>query len=287
MKPPPFAYARASSLDEALSLLAAAGEDAKLLAGGQSLMPLLTYRLARPTHLVDIGHLPGLNAITHADDALVIGALARHAQLELSASLTGPWQALREAASQIGHLPIRVRGTFGGSLAHADPAAELPVACIALQAQFVLRSCDGSRVVPADQFFAGPFMTILGPAEALTEARFPAPPPRLRSAFEEFTIRSGDFALASAAAALRLGADGTAHDARIAIGGVGPVPLRAAEAEAALEGTALTDEAIAAAARLASWACEPRGDAIADPIFRRELVEVLVARALRRLKEDR
>jgi CO/xanthine dehydrogenase FAD-binding subunit len=287
VKPPPFAYARPNTLDEALTLIVEAGEDAKFLAGGQSLMPLLAYRLARPSHLVDIGHLRGLSEIRADGGGLLIGGLVRHAQLEHSGELVGPWRAIREAAGVIGHYPIRVRGTFGGSVAHADPSAELPVVSLALNASLVLRSTEGTRTIPAAQFFVGPFMTVLEPAEALVEIRFPAPPPTLRSAFEEFTLRSGDFALASAAVAVAVGEDGAARDVRIALGSVGPAPLRAHDAESALDGVTLTEEAIADAAQLAARGCDPATGAGVDPAYRRELVTVLVTRALRRLKEER
>ncbi|MEU8797665.1 xanthine dehydrogenase family protein subunit M [Spirillospora sp. NPDC048819] len=286
MKPPPFAYARAATLDEALALVAEAGDEAKFLAGGQSLLPLLAYRLARPTHLVDIGRLPGLDRIEPAGGGLTIGGLVRHADLERSAALTGPWRAIREAAAQIGHLPIRVRGTFGGSIAHADPAAELPVVATALDAVFVLRSVTGTRTVPAADLFTGPFMTVIEPPEALVEIGFPAPPPGLRSVFEEFTARSGDFALASAAAAVAPGDDGSARHVRIALGSVGPVPVRAHDAEASLEGAALTPDTVAAAARLAADGIEPGEDAFARPAFRRDLVAALVGRALTRLMNE-
>ncbi|MFI0407467.1 FAD binding domain-containing protein [Actinomadura sp. 3N508] len=283
MKPPPFAYARAATLDEALTLVTEAGDEAKLLAGGQSLLPLLSYRLARPTHLVDIGRLPGLDGIDRSGGGLAIGGLARHTAVERSAELAGPWRAIREAASLIGHLPIRERGTFGGSLAHADPSAELPVVAVALDAEFVLRSAAGTRNVPAAEFFTGPFMTVIDPAEVLVRAEFPVPPPGLRSAFEEFTARSGDFALVSAAVALAPGEDGTARHVRIALGSVGPVPVRAREAEAALDGAALTPDAAAAAARIAATEADPGEDAFAGAAFRRDLVAVLVERALTRL----
>lgn len=286
MKPPPFAYVRANTLDEALTLVAEAGDDAKFLAGGQSLMPLLVYRLSRPTHLVDIGHLPGLGDICPAGGGLLVGGLVRHAQVERSVGLVGPWRAIREAACLIGHYPIRTRGTFGGSVAHADPASELPVVSLALNASFVLRSAESTRTVPAAEFFMGPFMTVLEPTEAVVEIRFPAPPPALRSAFEEFTLRSGDFALASAAVAIGVGEDGVARDVRIALGSVGPAPLRAREAESALEGAVLTEESIADAAQLAARGCDPSGGPGIDAEFRRDLVTALVTRALRRLKEE-
>lgn len=287
MKPPPFAYRRASSLEEALRLAAEAGEDAKFIAGGQSLMPLLALRLSRPSHLVDINRLQELGGVHHENGALRVGALVRHAMLERSPDLDGPWQGLREAAALIGHYPIRLRGTFGGSLAHADPAAELPVVSTALQATFIARSASGEREIPVSEFFAGPLMTVLEPGELVVEARFPAPGPGTRSVFEEFSPRAGDFAFASAAVVLAADDGGRVRNAHIALGGVAAIPVRAHEAEAALEGEVLTGSAAQEAARLAAAGCDPSGDAHASGAYRKELVATLVGRALSRLREER
>ncbi len=284
MKPAPFAYAAASTLDEAVALLAEAGEDAKLLAGGQSLLPLLAFRLARPSHLIDIGAVEELDSIDEHDDCLRVGALVRHSTLE-RADLRGPWQALREAASLIGHPPIRARGTFGGSLAHADPASELGVVAAALDAEIALRSLRGVRTVPASDFFIAPLTIAADPDEVLVEARFPAPATAFRSVFEEFSPRAGDFAYASVAAGCRLASDGSARDVRIALGSVGPTPVRARDAEEALAGSILGDTAIVECARLAADACDPAaGDWHADGTYRRALVAHLVERALKRLR---
>ena len=284
MKPAPFAYAAADSLDEVLALLGEAGEDAKLLAGGQSLLPLLAFRLARPSHIIDIGAVPGLDSLDERDGRLHVGALVRHATLE-RADLPGPWRALREAASLIGHLPIRVRGTFGGSLAHADPAGELAVVATALDAQIVLKSVRGERAIPASEFFLGPLISAAETDEVLMEARFPVPSNGFRSVFEEFSPRAGDFAYASVAAGCALAKDGSAHDVRIALGSVGPTPVRASDAEQALSGSALEDAVIVECARLAASACDPAaGDWHADGEYRRALVVSLVERALRRLR---
>lgn len=286
MKPPPFAYARAESLDHALTLLDEAGEDAKVLAGGQSLVPLLAYRLARPTHLIDIGRLPGLDTMRSDDTGLVVGGLVRHHELERSAGLSGPWRVLREAAGLIGHHPIRIRGTFAGSVAHADPAAELPVAATALDASFTVRSTGGDRVIPAAEFFVGPFMTVLEPAEIVVDGRFPAPPAGMRSAFAEFSPRAGDFAFVSVAVAVALDDGDRVRHARIVLGCVGALPLRASEAEDELMGSALTEQVIDDAARAAAAGCDPVDGPHASATFRRELVAVLVGRTLRRLRED-
>ena len=284
MKAAPFAYATAETLDEAVALLADAGEDAKLLAGGQSLLPLLAFRLARPSHIIDIGGVKGLESIDEDPGGLRVSALVRHATLE-QADLGGPWNALREAASLIGHLPIRVRGTFGGSLAHADPAGELGVVVAALDAEIALKSPRGLRTVPASEFFLAPLTTAAGADEVLVEARFPAPGIGFRSVFEEFSPRVGDFAYASVAAGCRLEDDGSAHDVRIALGSVGPTPVRAHQAEQALSGSTLQDDAIGQCARLAAGACDPAaGDWHADGSYRRALVAQLVERALKRLR---
>lgn len=283
MKPPPFAYAAAGTLDEAVALLDEAGEDAKLLAGGQSLLPLLAFRLARPSHIIDIGAVEGLDSLDKHDGCLHVGALVRHAALE-RAELDGGWQALREAASLIGHPPIRARGTFGGSLAHADPAGELGVVAAALDAEIVLKSARGVRTVPASDFFLAPLTTAATSDEVLVEARFPAPGAGFRSVFEEFSPRMGDFAYASVAAGCRVAEDGSARDVRIALGSVGPTPVRARDAEEALSGSVLHDAAIVESARLAAAVCDPRaGDWHADGTYRRALVAHLVEQALRRL----
>ncbi len=285
MKPAPFAYAAAESLEEVLALLGEAGDDAKLLAGGQSLLPLLAYRLARPSHVIDIGAVPALDAIDERDGRLRVGALVRHAALE-RCELNGRWQAVREAAALIGHLPIRMRGTLGGSLAHADPAGELGVVATALDADIVLRSVRGERTVPAAEFFIAPLITAAAPDEVLVEARFTAPAGGFRSVFEEFSPRVGDFAYASVAAGCRVDADGAAHDVRIALGSVGPTPIRASAAEESLTGSALHDAAIAECARMAATACDPSaGDWHADGEYRRALVASLVERALTRLRD--
>ena len=284
MKPAPFAYAAAESLDEVLALLDEAGEDAKLLAGGQSLLPLLAYRLARPSHVIDIGGVRGLDGLDERTDRLHVGALVRHATLE-RAGLQDGWQALQQAAALIGHLPIRIRGTLGGSLAHADPAGELGVAAVALNAEIVLASKRGVRVLGADEFFLAPLITAAAADEVLVEARFPALSDGFRSVFEEFSPRVGDFAYASVAAGCRVDHAGSAQDVRIALGSVGPTPIRASAAEQALSGSTFDDEAIAECAHLAAGACDPdAGDWHASGQYRQALVSSLVERALKRLQ---
>jgi CO/xanthine dehydrogenase FAD-binding subunit len=276
MKPPPFAYVRAESAEQAVSLLAEAGEDAKVIAGGQSLVPLLNFRLARPSVLVDVNPLGELDYIRIGanGDGLAVGALCRHVALERNGELGGPWNAVAEAVPLIGHYPIRTRGTVGGSIAHADPSAELPVVALAYDAELEALGPQGRRTIPAGEFFRGPFTTALAPDELLVEVRLSGPPPGARSAFEEFSERAGDFALASVCAIVGEGW------ARIALGGVGPTPLRATAAEEALLAGAEPDEVGALAAR----DCDPAGDFHASGEFRKELVAELTRRALRRLR---
>jgi carbon-monoxide dehydrogenase medium subunit/6-hydroxypseudooxynicotine dehydrogenase subunit alpha len=270
VKPPPFAYARAESVEEALELLAEGGEDAKPLAGGQSLVPALSFRLVRPTHLVDIDRVAGLDGIRESDAALAVGALTRHVQLAQLAT-DDRFGALGAAARSIGHEAIRVRGTLGGSLAHSDPAAELPVVALALDAELVLAARDGRRTVAAADFFLGPFTTALAPGELLVEAAFAAPE-GARTAFAEFAWRAGDFALACVCVGLAPGWT------RIAVGGVGAIPTRATRAEALLsEGGR---EAFDEAAETAAQELEVYGDRTADEAYRRRLVRTLVNRAL-------
>lgn len=271
MKPPPFAYARAESLDEALALLADGGEDAKALAGGQSLVPALSFRLVRPTHLVDIDRVGGLDGVHDSNGELSLGALVRHATLA-RLQPRGSDRALPAAARAIGHEAIRARGTLGGSLAHADPAAELPVVALALDAELVVATPGGRRSTAAADFFLGPFTTALAPGELLVQAVFPALPPGARTAFAEFAARAGDFALACVCVGVAPGW------ARIAAGGVAATPVRAPKAEAVLVagGAGALEEAAATAAS----ELEVYGDRVADERYRRELVRTLTRRAL-------
>ena len=280
MKAPPFAYARAESVDDALALMTEAGEDAKLLAGGQSLMPLLGYRLARPTHLVDIDRVSELTGVEGDERGrLRLGALTRHAWVE-RARWSGSRTLLGEAAALIGHVPIRARGTLAGSIAHADPAAELPVALLALGAEVEVRSAAGLRAVPIDAFFTGPFSTVLGPAELVTGVVLPPCRAASAGAFAEFAVRSGDFALASAAVAADV-IDGRLRSVRVALGGVDATPVRSAASEAVLEGSG--PDAFAAAAAAAAGDCDPASDGQTTAAYRRVLVERLVGDALARL----
>ena len=277
MKPPPFRYVRPETLEEALAILAEHGDDAKVLAGGQSLVPLLNFRLARPAVLVDLELLTPLRTIEPQGDVIVVGAMVRQAEAERSPELASV-PPIGQALAWVGHLQIRHRGTVGGSLAHADPAAELPAVVLALGAEMVTRSSVRERVVPAEQFFVGPFTTALEPDEILTHVRFPVIA-GIRSAFVEFARRSGDFALAGVCA-VNLGTGGDGRIALAAIG-VGGTPVRLAGAEQVLERVPRTPEVIHAAGVAASAAVDPPSDVHADSAYRRELLGVLVRRALR------
>ena len=241
MKPAPFEYRAPASVDEALGLL---GLDSTVLAGGQSLLPLLNLRLARPELVVDINGLAELDYIREDDGRLRIGAMARQAAVERSELIRARWPLLHKAVRLVGHTQIRSRGTVGGSVSHADPAAELPAALIALDARFELRSGKGSRSVAASDFFLGPLYTVREPDELLVEIEVPAQPEGARTGFAEHARTHGDFATAGAAAVVAPGGH-----ARIALLGAGPVPARAEEAERALAGGADAREAAEIAVR--------------------------------------
>ncbi len=285
MKPPPFGYARPESLDDAIALLSDLGSDAKVLAGGQSLMPLLNFRLSQPTHLVDVNDLSSLGNLD-CNGELSIGALVRHRTLERSATLReAPWTAISEGIRMVGHLPVRVRGTIGGSLAHADPSAELPLLVTTYGGAILAASAARAREIPVDTFFHGFLTTSLEPTELLTEVRVAAPPPGAVSAFEEFTERSGDFAIIAVCGVLALDDDGNCSWARLGVAGAEPAPRRATSAEERLVGESLTDEAIQEAASLVEGNFEPMSDARGDTTYRRELMALLTTRVLRRLRE--
>jgi CO/xanthine dehydrogenase FAD-binding subunit len=265
LKPGPFAYVAPRSVDEALGAL---GEDAKALAGGQSLVPLLNFRLARPATIVDLNGLDELASIRRSDGTLRIGAVTRQATLERSRVVARGWPLLTRAVAQVAHPAIRNRGTVGGSVAHADPAAELPVALTALDARFHVRSAArGARAIDAADFFQAPLMTALEPDELLVEIEVPPPPDGARAAFVEHARTHGDFALAGAAVVCA----GTEH-AAIALLGAGPTPLRAPDAERALcNGASAVEAARIAGAEL-------------DDDYRRALTTELVRRAIEEAK---
>jgi CO/xanthine dehydrogenase FAD-binding subunit len=276
MKPAAFEYDDPRTLDEALDLLAEHGDAAKVLAGGQSLVPLLNFRLARPDRLVDINNVAGLGYV-RTNGSLRIGALTRHAALERAPETVA---LLRRALPFVGHVQIRNRGTVGGSVAHADAAAELPVALTALDARYHVRSKRGGRTLGSDELFVTHMTTSLEPDELLVEIEVPAPEPGARCAFVEFARRHGDFALGGAAVVVSTGADGTCERAAIALLSAAPTPLRARAAEDWLLGNPLDERTAAEAAARAVADIRPRDDLHGSPEYRRNLIEALVRRAL-------
>jgi len=282
MKPPPFAYADPHSADEVVALLAQHGDEAKLLAGGQSLVPLLNFRLARPRVLVDLNRVAELDFVRPLDGGLAIGALTRQRAAERSSLVAERSPLLAEAIRQVGHVQIRNRGTVGGSLAHADPAAELPAVVTALEARLRLRGPAGERTLSADDFFLGYLSTALRPDELLVTVELPAWPARAGASFQEFSRRPGDFAIVGVAATLALDADGRVERAGLALTGVGGRPFNAAAlADGALRGQAPDDARLDALAARVAAAVEPDSDLQAPADYRRHLARVLTRRALR------
>ncbi len=282
MKPAPFAYHRPATIDEAVRRLAElAPQDARVLAGGQSLVPIMAFRLARPTHLIDINRVAGLDALAVRGGKLCIGARVRHAAFHQPVG-DGPLGAMLAAiVRHIAHYPIRLRGTFCGSLAHADPAAEWCAAAVTLDAELTAISVRGERVIAARDFFRGAMETALAPDELLGEARLPILPDDTRFGFVEFSRRAGDYALAMALTAFRLEA-GLIAAPRIGLGGVEALPRRSPAAEAVLAGQAPDAGLFAAAAAAAAAAIAPLEDAQTDAHYRRELASAMVYRALTR-----
>jgi carbon-monoxide dehydrogenase medium subunit len=282
MKPAAFEYHRPDSVEGALALLAEHGYDAKLLAGGQSLVPAMNFRLAQPAVLVDLNRIPGLDAIAESEGGVRIGAMVRQRTAERSPVIAARAPLIAETLPWVAHAQIRNRGTVGGSVAHADPAAELPAVMLALDARLHLRGPGGARVVRAEDFFTGLFATALEPEEMLVEVEIPAAERGTGFAFEEISRRHGDFALAGVTAAVRVDAEGRCVSARIALLSVGEGPVLAAGAAAALQGHAPSADAIRAAASVASSEIDPPGDIHASSAYRRELVNVLLRRVLPR-----
>jgi carbon-monoxide dehydrogenase medium subunit len=279
VKPSSFEYHRAESVDEAINLLDDFGDDAKLIAGGQSLVPMMNFRLARPTALVDIGRIPGLSFIRSEGEGLRIGALTPHRAIEETSDpeILRGYSVLTRAARWIGHPPIRTRGTFGGSLAHADPAAEWCILALLLDAEVLVAGPSGTRTIAASDLFLGFLTSAVPPNEMILEARFPVRAPN--SSFHEFARRRGDFAVVAAAAWLDLDG-GVCRSARVVLGGVASTPVRAPEAEAVLTGAALDPARIREAAGAAAAALDPIADVHGSSDYRRRLASVLVRRAL-------
>jgi carbon-monoxide dehydrogenase medium subunit len=281
VKPAPFGYHRPATVAEAVALLDALQDDVKVLAGGQSLVPLMNFRLSVPAELVDINGIAELTGHDVTGDVLRLGALTRHHELERSATVRGAAPLLALAAPYVGHPQIRSMGTLGGSLSHADPAAELPGIMLALDARMVVASARGERIVPAAEFFVSHFTTALEPDELLTAVEVPVAPERTGHAFLEVAARYGDFALVGAGAAVTVDADGVITEARIACTSVAPTPVRAAAAEELLRGATPDADVLAEVERLVAGALEPTPELKASAAYKRRTAGVLVARAVR------
>lgn len=283
MKPAPFEYSAPESLDEAVSILEQHGDDAKVLAGGQSLVPLMALRLARPTSVVDLGRVDGLNYL-HEGDTVAIGAMTTHRDVELNGYLLERCAMIQEAMSVVGHVAIRNRGTVGGSCAHSDPAAEWPALALALDAEFVAHRRGATRTISASEFFLSFFTTALEPEEIVTEVRLKLPPPDAGTAFMELARRHGDFGIVGVAAVVSRDS-AKITDARLSLMGVGGVPIRPSEAEALLRGSYGDDDALETAAQAVDDAIDPTGDIHGSEEFRRNAAKVMTKRTLRRAYE--
>jgi len=286
MKPAPFRYHAPQTIDEAVAILSeVAADDGRILAGGQSLVPTMAFRLARPAHLVDINGIKALAELTANAESLSIGACVRHAAFHRPV-VDGPLGNLLSAVVRhIGHYPIRTRGTFCGSLAHADPASEWCLVAAALGGEIVAKSARGTRSIAAENFFAGMMSTALEDDELLTETRLPALPADTRFGFCEFSRRAGDFAIAMALVTYRLH-DGLMREPRVGIGGVEAKPCRVTDAEAVLEGKPPAADTFRAAAEAAADVVEPIEDLITSAAYRRDLVRALTRRALEQAADE-
>ena len=281
MKPPKFDYHAPTSVEEAIALLARYGGEAKVLAGGQSLMPLLNFRLSRPAALVDLNRIAPLAYIREHDGQVRFGAMTRQRAIEFSPIVAKRLPLLQEATKLVGHLPIRTRGTIGGSIAHADPSAEYPAVLTALEGEVVARGPRGERVLKPAELFQTYLTTSLEADEILTEVRLPAPPAGAGHAFEELSRRHGDFALVGIAA-LVVVQGARCSKARLATAGVGPMPLRLRAAEEILERDGVGEDAVQRAAKRAAELVSPDSDIHASADYRRHLTAVLTGRALKR-----
>lgn len=282
MFPAPFQYREPTSADEAVALLGEYGADARILAGGQTLIAAMNLGLARPRVVVDLHRVTGLGHLQLEASRIGLGALVRHRFLERSPHIRRVCPLLADAAALVGNPRVRSRGTLGGSLAHADPSAELPTTMLALESEVRLEGPAGRRGVPAADFFVGALTTSLRDDELIVEVRVPLPPPGTGWAFEEVSRRPGDWAVVGVAALVTLRGEGACSDARLAFGGVGPVPRRAPEAERRLRGAEPDAAHIAQVAEVAADEVEVESDAFVSARYRRHLVRVLAVRALER-----
>lgn len=286
MKPPPFDWYPPDTVDEALALMAEHGDDAKVLAGGQSLIPVLNFRLARPAVLVDLNRVTSLAGIAEANGGLRIGAMTRQRQAERSALVAERAPLLAAALPHVAHPQIRNRGTVGGSLAHADPAAELPAVMLALEARFRLRTASAERSLAASDFFTGFFSTALAEGELLVDIEVPPMPAGAGCAFEEVSRRHGDYALLGVAAVVALDDTGRCSDVRLAYVNGGAGPQRSPGAESLVRGEVPGPELVRAAAAAALNDLEPGNDVHASAEYRRQLARVLTERTLVRAIDD-
>jgi len=286
VKPAPFEYHGPEKVAEATALLRDFGDEAKVLAGGQSLVPIMALRLARFDHVVDLNRMGELRGIQRQNGTVRVGAMTRQAEVERDATVAEAVPLLARATPFIGHFQIRNRGTVGGSLAHADPAAEYPAVALALDAEFEVANSAGARSVPASEFFVSTFMTALAEDDILAAVRFPVWGERSGFAVEEVARRFGDFALTGAVCGVELDGDDRVTRAAIGMFGMGSTPLRAADAEAALTGSAIGDVDVEEVGRTATAASDPPDDIHASAGYRRKVGAVVVTRALRRAIEE-
>jgi len=280
-----FQYESPGSLAEAIALLNQYGDEAKVLSGGHSLIPMMKLRFATPGYLIDINNIPGLSDIQEEGEVVRIGSLVRESQLEHSEILAKIFPIFKDVTKLIADPQVRNMGTIGGNLAHGDAANDHPAVMIALGATVVITSADGERVVPIDEFFYGFYMTAIQQGEILTEIRIPVPPVGTGSAYHKLERKVGDYATSGVAVQLTLGKDGTVTSAGIGLTNVNPVPLRASRSEEALVGKPLTDENIALAAKYASEDCSPSADLRGSEEYKRHVTGVLVKRMILKAAE--
>jgi carbon-monoxide dehydrogenase medium subunit len=280
MIPAPFAYHAPQSVGEALSLLAQLGDDAKLLAGGHSLLPMMKLRFAQPANLIDLGRIPELRGIREEGNSLHIGATTTENELIWSKIVQEKCPLLVEGARQISDPQVRYKGTIGGDIAHGDPGNDHPALMLALGASFVLRSASGERAVPADGFFVGTYETLMRPDEIMTQIRIPIPAPGTGHCYAKLKRKIGDFATAAAAVTLRMNG-GVVSEVAIALTNVGPTALKARDAESGLRGKVLTDATIDAAAARAMEICDPVTDQRGNADYKRAMAGEMTRRALR------
>ena len=285
MIPAAFDYAAPATLEEAFAMLEEYGDEAKILAGGHSLIPMMKLRFAEPGRLIDINNIPGLSYIKEEDGYLKIGAMTRESDLEHSDLIPGKYQIFLDASKLIADPQVRNMGTIGGNIAHGDAANDHPAVMRAMRAEVVISSAEGSRIVPIDEFFYGFYMTAIQPNEILTEIRIPIPGPRTGNAYHKLERKVGDYATAGVAVQIALDADGVCTYAGIGLTNVHPVPMLATRSEEALRGKVLTEDVIAQAALYASEDCNPSADLRGDEEYKREMVRVLTKRIINKALE--